>query len=94
MNTVLKDLYDELVELNKFTPTIHITDILRSIGHLYLEKERQQIIDAHVECVRHGTEMEAVTKFTANDEKIVRKDIEDYYDQKFGKTPPTTSINV
>jgi myosin-crossreactive antigen len=89
MNTVLQELIDFAWENND-------RDVLVIIRHAekLIEKERQQIIDAHVECVRHGTEMEAVTKFTANDEKIVRKDIEDYYDQKFGKTPPTTSINV
>jgi uncharacterized circularly permuted ATP-grasp superfamily protein len=48
------------------------------------ENEREQIIDSHVECVKQGTERESETEFTEEDELIVRKDIENYYNQTYG----------
>jgi len=47
--TAMRHLYDEMEELNKVSPFIAITDILRSIGHFYLEEEKKQIIQAYDE---------------------------------------------
>jgi len=51
----------------------------------YLEKERTQIIDFHVNCVKEGTEREDGTKFSKKDEKLVRKDAEQYFNNTYKK---------
>lgn len=47
--TILQEFYLELDNIEKQSSTglISIKDVKRSIGYFYLEKEKQQIIDAY-----------------------------------------------
>ena len=51
-----------------------------------LEMEKQQRIEAHINCVRIGCEREdSEYKFTKEDEDIVRNDFENYYKETYDK---------
>jgi hypothetical protein len=50
-----------------------------------LKKEKEQIINSHVKCLMIGIEKEGKTKFTDTDEKLVKQDIENYFDKTFKK---------
>lgn len=47
MKTAMQELYEDLEKFKEITSTISITDVQRMIGHYALEKEKQQIIEAH-----------------------------------------------
>jgi len=82
MNTAIQ----EALEIIQLAREGEIDNDLRSIRYRIeklLEKEKQQIIDSHVECVKRGTEKEGDTIFTKEDEKIVMEDIETYYNETY-----------
>jgi hypothetical protein len=58
---------------------------LKEISILLLKKEKEQIINSHVKCLMIGIEKEGKTKFTDTDEKLVKQDIENYFDKTFKK---------
>jgi hypothetical protein len=50
-----------------------------------LKKEKEQIINSHVKCLMIGIQKEGKTKFTDEDKKLVKQDIENYFDETFKK---------
>jgi predicted RND superfamily exporter protein len=49
MKTAMQELYEEIEKLKAITYTVSITDIQRVIGNYYIEKEKEQIINAYKE---------------------------------------------
>lgn len=50
MKTALQQIYDELERFKSLTDgLVAITDVQRMIGNLYLETEKNQIIEAYIE---------------------------------------------
>jgi hypothetical protein len=47
MKTAMQELYSEIEKFKEITDMVSITDIQRMIGNYYIEKEKQQIIDAY-----------------------------------------------
>ena len=88
--TAMQELKDRLVQMRNEAHINCLEEYKNAMNaaivsvESLLEKEKQQIIDSHVECVKQGTERESETEFTEEDELIVRKDIENYYNQTYG----------
>jgi len=45
--TAMQELYKDLEAFHALAPFIAITDVLRMVGNVYLEKEKQQIYMAY-----------------------------------------------
>jgi hypothetical protein len=76
--TAVEWLYDQL----EFDDSISMDDIEKIFEHAK-EMEKEQIIDAVVNTVKIGTEKEGVLLFTSEDEILIKKEAEQYYNETF-----------
>lgn len=70
----MQELYSEIEKFKKITDMVSITDIQRMIGNYYIEKEKQQIIEAVEEAI---SEMNLYESFRT------LKNGEQYYQETF-----------
>lgn len=77
MKTAMQLFYAEIEKFeNDFkTDFISITDVKRMIGNCYIEKEKQQIVNARIDGVQKSLSIPKTFAF---------KKSEEYYDSNFG----------
>ena len=88
MKTAMQELYAEIEKIKKTTDTISITDIQRMIGNYYIEKEKEQIIDACIkttkDCwVSSAEYLGLKLEFKEQDLKDQKHEAKTYYNETF-----------
>lgn len=69
----------EEYQLNNIT----LLNVCLENAERFLPMEKEQIIDAVVNTVKIGTEKESVLLFTSEDEILIKKEAEEYYNETF-----------
>ena len=87
--TVMQELIENLEKLLLDNDIIMLKKIgiimVQDIAKGLLTKEKNQIINSHLNCIIDGIEREGITKFTDRDRILVTKEIENYFDNTFKK---------
>lgn len=82
MKTTLQELKQELLDEVNLTPELR--KFIGRINHIYLEKEKQAIIEAYKQAIISEYEDMNIEK-CLNTMENIKDDAEQYYNQKYNK---------